>query len=151
MITVCRWFVAVFLLIVAYFAFLLFVPYAEAHAEEPIEVYHVPEGIRLEVDGVEYMVYDFNTFLDLVELDRRHSACLEESDTLQARLTSLSEAYEESGRLFLELQEEYDRLSSEYVDALSSRPHQFLHPIHTPIEVVLAGSLAATLYALTKD
>lgn len=119
--------------------FLVFLTSSAAVAQDVYEFQHIPKGVVIEHDGVQYMAYDIETFRELAQVDNDYAMCLEMRETdgreIQALLTTVS-----SLRAIDVRQQELlsdARASLEAIANEEPAREPFLHPIHTPIQVVL--------------
>lgn len=111
-----------------------------AYAQDTYEFQHIPEGVVIVHEGVEYMAYDIDTFREIARVDNGYSMCLalreedaEEIRQMQSTLSALRALDERQQALVDDVHTSLERIEEE---SASEQPG-FWHPIHTPIELVL--------------
>jgi hypothetical protein len=127
--------------IVAIIAALTYAPLA-ASAQVVLE--YLPEGEIVEIDGVEYMAYDLETFREVAEVDLELQACLERESFYRDLSGELSAQVENLINVVERRADEHRAALEDYAALVQAQAEDsWLHPIHTPIELGLLGTLVA--------
>lgn len=123
--------------------------YAPVAASAQVVLEYLPEGEVIEVDGVEYMAYDLDTFIEVARVDLELQACHEREDFYVTFSDDLQEQVSTLISLIEERADAHRRALDDYADLVQAQgDDRWLHPIHTPIEVGLVGALVAVVALL---
>jgi hypothetical protein len=120
-------------------------------AQGPIQIEHVPAGIRIVVDGTKYIAYDLPRLKLLAAFDAEHAQLVRKFGLLGEKLKIKEEMVSELSKTIDMCQSTVDKLKQDKGVLVEPDPKDSSwHINHIVFEIILAAVIGGLIYVLAK-